>query len=231
MFIHDGGVENVAVRMVKQARNDFIKGGKVLYKHLRKIPDYLELIRTKFKNLSSLEDVRNMYDAQRFVEADPYNFFGDVGVETVIKNWTNDAIIDYYKDLYLPGATKLYRDRKPNAKKEIYEIADSSVKKGIKDKQLAADFIMARNYIKGVDKMPLFDEWNDIAKKRAANKKIKRGTGKKNIGESEYMKNIKKTVEENTKKAKEFKEQGLTAAEISEKMGLTVQTIHKYLRS
>ena len=55
MFIHDNGVENVAVAMVKHTRHDYIVGGKILYRVFKRIPEWDELYNSEkyFKWLTS----------------------------------------------------------------------------------------------------------------------------------------------------------------------------------
>ena len=135
------GVENVSVALVKQAKNDFIKGAKILYKHLKAIPTQVDLLKNAaFMTLSNLKEVRWMYDAWRFVKNDPYEMFGEVGEENIIKSWSEAAVIDHYKDLYLSGATILYV-LNAKKKKEIYELADSSIIKKIGNKEISNNFI------------------------------------------------------------------------------------------
>ena len=226
-LIDMNGVENVSVALVRQAKKDFIKGAKILYRNLKKIPTYKELIKER-PTLSNLEPVRWMYDSWVFVKKDPYDMFGDVGEESVINQWKSDAIIAHYKDLYIPGAAILYRKRNVNSKKEVYEIADSSVKKKIKVKGVSDDFITARNYILSVPNYQEYiDDWNRIAKDRASRNK------EKIIGRSfvERAKTKKEERRKNIERAKELFQAGISKQAIAKEMMVALSTVNNYLRS
>lgn len=230
MYINDGGVENVGVRVIQQARKDFIKGGKILYNVMNKIPTYKELLRTHFRSLSMKQEIKEMYDAWRFVRDDPYSFFGDIGEEAVINQWKKDTIIAYYKELYLEGAVILYSKRKPNSKKPIHKLADNTVKTNIGKKNNPELFIKARNYILNLSHGQTYiDEWNEIAEKRI--KTNKKGGKPIKIQDTEYAKNRSKKKQENIKKAKELREHGLKIEEIAKKLDVTKCTVNVYLRS
>ena len=227
MYVDMDGVENVSVALVKHAKKDFIKGAKILYHTLKKIPTYKELIQDK-PTLSNLQPVRWMYDSWTFVKKDPYNMFGDVGEESIIKQWKFDAITSYYKDLYLPGATILYKNK---GNKEIYEIADGSVKKKIKDKSLTDDFIEARNYILNIPNYKEYlDDWNRIAKDRV-NRLKKNPGGRSSIENTSYAKQRKAQRIKNINRAKELYSAGISKEAIAKEMMVSVSTVNNYLRS
>lgn len=232
-----GGVENVSVALVRQARNDFIKGAKILYKHLKTIPTQIDLLKNAaFKTLSNLKEVRWMYDAWRFVKNDPYEMFGEVGEETIIKSWSDAAIIDHYKDLYLLGATILYV-LNAKKKKEIYELADSSVIKKIGNKEISDNFITARNAILELDDgRELLDQWNVIAfeKSKRREKDIAKGKISKNdpikLKENKRAELTKKERMERMLKAKELFDSGMSKEDIAKELGVTKSAVYRYIR-
>lgn len=227
MYVDMDGVENVSVAMVRQAKKDFIKGAKILYRNLKSVPAYNDLLRTK-PTLSNLEPVRWMYDSWSFVKKDPYEMFGELGEESVIKQWKFDAIIDFYRDLYLPGATILYKTKK---KKEIYDIADSSVKKKIKNKGLTDDFIAARNYIYDLPNgKEYFDDWNRIAEERV--KRLKKNPGgRSSIENTSFAKQRKVERQKNIARAKELYSAGISKEAIAKELMVAKTTVNNYLRS
>lgn len=232
-----GGVENVSVALVKQARNDFIKGAKILYKHLKMIPTQVDLLKdAAFKTLSNLKEVRWMYDAWRFVKNDPYEMFGEVGEEAIIKSWSDAAIIDHYKDLYLLGATILYV-LNAKKKKEIYELADSSVIKKIGNREISDNFIAARNAILELDDgRELLDQWNVIAfeKSKRREKDIAKGKISKNdpikLKSSKHSDYVKSKHIERIRKAKELFDGGMSKEDIAKELGVTKTTAYRYIR-
>lgn len=232
MAIHEDGVVNVSESMVKQARKDFIKGGKYLYGKLKKIPTQEELYSDKTHvSLTNNQDVRWMYDAWRFVINDPYQFFGDIGETIIINSWKKEAILEYYKALYLIGAEKVYITH-PKSKK-IHLLTDGEIIQRINDNKVAAEYITARNYISGLsNKDDLFKEWNIAAINRARHPLKKRGpSGRIPINETEYHKQATKKRLENIEKAKELYEEGLSRKEIAKELGVTEQCIRLYLHS
>lgn len=231
------GVENVSVALVKQARNDFIKGAKILYKYLKAIPTQVDLLKNAaFKTLSNLKEVRWMYDAWRFVKNDPYELFGEVGEENIIKSWSDDAIIDHYKDLYLLGATILYA-LNAKKKKEIYDLADSSVIKKIGNKEISDDFITARNAILELDDgRELLDQWNVIAFDKAKRREKDIAKGKISKDDPIKLKGNKKAElakkerMERRLKAKELFDSGMSKEDIAKELGVKKVTVYRYIK-
>lgn len=228
-YVNMDGVENVAVALIKQAKKDFVRGGKVLYRMFGQIPDQKEFYTSSKKDTRN-ENIRWTYDAWRFVQNDPYSMFGDVGEESIINQWKIESIIAYYKDLYMPGATILYEKK---GSKEIYEIADLTVEKRINHKPTSNDFIAARNYIYSLPEgKRILDDWNRMAFDRSRkHKKNPDSSGRVSINETTFAKQKHNTRLENIAKAKELKESGKSAQEIAEIMDLTVPCIRNYLRS
>lgn len=228
-YIDEGGVENVAVGIVNQAKKDFIKGGKILYGMMKCIPTYNELIANPdHHTLSNNADVRWMYDSWRFVRDDPYQFFGDVEEEDVINAWKNEAIKEYYKVLYLKGGTILYA--KHVHKKDIRE-NDEAIIKAIEDNTIANDFIAARNYILNVPEgEKTFKEWNILAYERSRHWG-RTGTGRPSIQNSNYSKEQREKRQKNIKIAKELFESGISDRAIAKELGVTIQCVRNYLRS
>lgn len=223
-YVNMDGVENVAVALIKQARKDFVRGGKILYRMFRRIPDQKEFYASSKKDTRN-ENIRWMYDAWRFVQNDPYSMFGEVGEESIINQWKLESIIAYYKDLYMPGATILYEKK---GSKEIYEIADITAIKRIGNKAIGSDFIAARNYIYSLpDGKHILDEWNRNAYERARKSKKSRPS----INDTNYAKEKRAKRLTNIKRAKELRDAGKSVQEISEWMGLTMSCIRSYLRS
>ena len=160
-YIDMSGVENIAVAMVKQARDDFIRGGKILYELLHNIPTYNELIKDKTHiTISNQKEVRWMYDAWRFVRDDPYEFFS-AGEEVIINDWKEAAITAYYKSLYLrldarrkmynsdtvkarEIKSKMYEKRKARAK-ELYE---SGISRKAIAKELGVQLVTVHYYLR-----------------------------------------------------------------------------------
>ena len=234
-FIHEDGVENVAVGIIRQARKDFIRGGKILYKHLKKIPEYSELIKDKKHiSLSNDGDVRMMYDSWRFVMRDPYDMFEDAGKNKVIAAWTFDTIITYYQELYLKSATEAYRSGFKKKKKELYELADKSIKKYFKTESSREEFITARNYISSLpDGVSTYlVEWTEIAYERSKRKEAPKKTtlGPGCIARTEYA--IQKQAErrERMLKAWELHKAGTTIKGIAKYMGVTENSVRNYIR-
>ena len=231
------GVENVSVALVRQARNDFIKGAKILYKHLKAIPTQIDLIKNiTYSSLSKLKEVRWMYDAWRFVKNDPYEMFGEVGEETIIKTWSYAAIIDHYKDLYLLGATILYV-LKAKKNKEIYELADSSVIKKIGNKEISDNFITARNAVLELDDgRELLDQWNVIAFEKAKRRErdIAKGKISKNdpikLKSSKHSDHVKSKHMEKIIQAKTLFDSGMSKEDIAKEIGVAKNTVYRYIR-
>lgn len=225
-YVDNDGVDNVAVGIVRQARRDFVKGAKILYSIFKRILTEKELLADELhKSLVTNRTIRWMYDSWRFVIEDPYSMFGDVGDDVVIKSWTMDAIIDYYRELYLPGATKLYRNAI-----SCFDSEDN-VRKCIEDKNTADNFIAARNYIQNLsNSKELFGEWNKTAFERARHSTKNKGE-KGAIYKTEYIDNRKKKKIENTKRARELRNAGISIKAIAKELGVTDQTVRKYLKS
>lgn len=231
-YIDMDGVENVAVGVIRQAKKDFIKGAKILYTHLKKIPEYAELIKGGVHvTLSNNLDVRNMYDSWRFVHNDPYSMFGDVGEDGVIGSWKSEAIISYYKDLYIIGARIAYQSGFIAKNKALYDVADSTLKKYIKNKATLNDFIAAKNYIFNIPNgLDYLDEWNSIAYERAKKDKRKKTLGPGCIGRTEYVKQKQEQRQKNKEKAWELKQAGFSTEAIAKYMMVTKSCIHNYIR-
>ena len=167
-----------------------------------------------------------MYDSWRFVRDDPYSMFGDVGEDAVINSWKLDSIINYYRELYLPGATELYRVK--NRGVEIYDEDDTFVMEHISNFDTAYNFIVSKNYIYSLTNgKEILSEWNKIAYERSKHRK--KGE-KAAIYKSEYINSRKKNKIENSKKAKELFLRGASVKEIAKYLGLQEQTIRLYLK-
>ena len=233
-YIDMDGVENVAVGLINQARKDFVKGAKILYKHLKKIPSYAELIKDKIHmTLSNDKDVRNMYDSWRFVHEDPYSFFGDVGEEAIINAWRSETVIAYYKDLYIKGAIAAYRSGFKVKKKELYDISDSSLKSRVmKDNDIRKDFIEARNYIRNIPNgLDYLDEWNSIAYERVKKMGDREPLSRSEASmRSEYTKQRVAQRRKDMEKAWELKQGGLSVKAIAKYMMRTECCIRNYIR-
>ena len=219
-YIDEDGLENVAVGVIKQAKKDYIKGAKLLYSILKYVPEYENITKSIYNDLMGYkkETIRWMLDAWSFIKNDPYNMFGEAGEEDIIKQWTNDAINDYYKILYLKGASILFK--KHITKKDMNN--DDTIKNLINDEQITSNFISARNY---AHSLPCGEEL--IRHLLLKNKEVK----PKTIKDSDYLKALMSKKEKNINMAKTLYSEGLSKKEISEKMGLTIQCINKYLRS
>ena len=223
-YVNEGGVENVAVGIVKQARKDFIKGGKILYKMFGKIPTEKEFLESPKKDTRN-PNIRWTYDAWRFVHQDPYQFFGDE--ESVIKAWMKEAIEQYYKELYLKGAEILFHKHIP--KKDIKE-NDEVVKEAIQDNNIATEFIAARNYILSLpDGKDTLRKWNVTAYERSRH--YGKGRGKVSIEDTNYHKELSKKRQENIKKTKEMYEEGISTREIAKELGVSIQAVRAYVRA
>lgn len=221
------GVENVAVGIIKQAKKDFIKGAKCLYAHMRDIPTQKDLLNNpEHKTLTNCLDVRWMYDAWRFVKKDPYDMF-DVGEEQIIRAWSDEAILTYYKELYLKGAALLYHKR---AAKMIQKLTDAEITNLIDDKSVADEFIEARNYIsKQHNAKHLFHEYNILGYKKGRYIP-KKPRGDRNFA-TKYNEEKAAKRQKNIKKAKELFDAGISPQGIAKEMGLHIVTIQSYLRS
>ena len=228
-YIDEGGIENIACALVDQARKDFIKGGKVLYKAMKRIPTHKELLADpKHHTLSNNADVRWMYDAWRFVTQDPYQLFGNVTEAEVIKAWTDKTIEEYYRLLYLEGATILFHMHAP---KKIYELPDEKIIEKIDDIKIAKDFIEAKNYICSLpDNKELIKEWGITAYERSRHyvpgKKTDR---RKNL--SDHQRELKEAREINIKIAKEMDAKHAPLRVIAKELGVSIPCVMRYLRS
>lgn len=225
VYVDGDGVENVAVGIVRQTKKDFIKGARILYGILHRIPTQKELLADQnHATLTNMESVRWMYDAWRFVIEDPYQFFGDT--DAVINAWKDDAMLEHYSLLYLNGAEQLYINHAPT--KKIHTLEDDQVTEFMKDNQLAGSYIAARNYILGLDRgEKIIKEINIRAINRARHPISKRGP-KSQTG---FVKDLVTKKEKNVKRAKELYAEGMTDREIAKEMEVTLQTVRTYLRS
>ena len=95
-YVDMDGVENVAVNLIKQARKDYIKGAKILLLKMKRIPSLDECYKVSYG-----QAIKHMCDSWRFVINDPYSIFGDIGEDSIIKDWQNSAMMDIYRDLNL----------------------------------------------------------------------------------------------------------------------------------
>lgn len=225
VYVDGDGVENVAVGIVRQTKKDFIKGARILYGILHRIPTQKELLADQnHASLTNMESVRWMYDAWRFVIEDPYQFFGDA--DAVINAWKDEAILEHYSLLYLNAAEQLYINHAPT--KKIHTMDDAQVTEIMKDNQLAGSYIAARNYILGLDRgEKIIKEINIRAINRARHPMQKRGP-KTATG---FVKDLVTKKEKNIKRAKELYSEGMSDREIAKEMGVTLQSVRTYLRS
>lgn len=230
-YIDEDGIENVAVGVIKQAKKDYIRGAKLVYSILKYVPEYENITKSIYNDLSDYkkEIIRWMLDAWSFIKNDPYDMFGEAGEEDIIKQWTKDAIDDYYKTLYLKGALILFK--KHITKKDMNN--NDIIKNLINDKQITSDFISARNYAHSLPYGEgLIREWNIKAFNNARHLLLKNKEVKpKNIKDTDYLKTLISKKEKNINMAKTLYSEGLSKKEISEKMGLTIQCIRNYLKS
>ena len=243
-YVNMDGVENVAVALVKQTRRDFIKGAKILYRMFGRIPTEKEFYNSPKRDTRN-NNIRYMYDAWRFVKNDPYSMFSSAGEESIINQWKIDTMIDYYKDLYIPGAVILYKamdetnyiygnktqkEKHKLLKKEIYNLDDNTIKERIGDEATTNEFIAARNYIYTLfNGKEILEEWNQNAYDRS--RKKKKGHGKIFIQDTDYAKENSAKRITNIKKTKELKESGKSVEEIAKQLNITTGCVYKYLRS
>jgi hypothetical protein len=228
------GVENVAVGIVRQAKRDFIKGGKILYRLFGYIPTEEEFMKSIHRG-SRTEPIRWMFDAWGFVIQDPYDLFESAGKKQTIDQWKLESIIAYYYDGYTKGAEELYfvNWNHFDTKTILYDLDDSIVRESIKDNSIYDQFIKARNYIYSLPNgEKILDEWNATAYERAR-KRNKKGGKKKD--RTEPIRNLAKernsAKQDRIKEAKRLWNLGLTREEIAEKLGVTKQSVNSYLRS
>lgn len=232
-YVDMDGVENVAVGIVRQAKKDFIKGGKILYRLFGYIPTDEEFMKSIHRG-SRTEPIRQMFDAWRFVIQDPYELFESAGKKQTIDQWKLESIIAYYYDGYVKGAEELYfvNWNHFDTKTILYDLDDSVIRELIANNSIYDQFIKARNYILNLPNgEKILDEWNATAYERAR-KRNKKGGKKKD--RTEPIRNLAK--ERNSKKQERIKEAkhlwdlGLTREEIAEKLGVTRQSVNNYLR-
>lgn len=233
-YVDMDGVENVAVGIVRQAKRDFIKGGKILYRLFGYIPTDEEFMKSIHRG-SRTEPIRQMFDAWRFVIQDPYELFESAGKKATIDQWKLESIIAYYYDGYVKGAEELYfiafdslgaKNIKP------YTLTDYVLQEPILNKELKNAFVKARDYILNLPNGTKYlDEWDATAYERAR-KRYRKGGEKKDRTEPirELAKERNSAKQERIKKAKELWDLGLTKEEIAEKLGVTKQCINSYLR-
>lgn len=231
-YVDMDGLTNVAVGIVRQAKKDFIKGGKILYRMFGYIPTDEEFMKSIHRG-SRTEPIRQMFDAWRFVIQDPYELFESAGKKQTIDQWKLESIIAYYYDGYVKGAEELYfvNWNHFDTKTILYDLDDSIVRESIKDNSIYDQFIKARNYIYSLPNgEKILDEWNATAYERAR-KRYRKGVKKdrtETIRELAKERNSDKL--ERIKQAKELWNLGLTREEIAEKLGVTRQSVNNYLR-
>lgn len=233
MFIHDNGVENVAVAMVKHTRHDYIVGGKILYRVFKRIPEWDELYNSEkyFKRLTSKdrENIRWMHDAESFVVDDPYNFFGDVGTDTIINEWRNASIEEYYKPFYVKTGSELYHFMGKDV--DLNKLTNEEIKQYIPPID-AMNFIEARNYIrKAINSDAKMAEWHRLAHDRHMRKYGPKKGRAAAIKESKYMTERRKIRMENIKKVKELHKKGWNTRAIANEIGISNCTVFNYLKS
>lgn len=234
-YVDMDGVTNVAVGIVRQAKRDFIKGGKILYRLFGYIPTDEEFMKSIHRG-SRTEPIRQMFDAWRFVIQDPYELFESAGKKATIDQWKLESIIAYYYDGYVKGAEELYfiafdslgaKNIKP------YALTDYVLNAHILNSELKNAFMKARDYILNLPNGTKYlDEWDATAYERAR-KRYRKGGEKKDRTEPirELAKERNSEKQERIKKAKELWDLGLTREEIAEKLGVTRQSVSSYLRS
>lgn len=236
------GLTNVAEGIILQAKKDFIKGGKVLFRLYGKIPDEQELLTNPAMfTMRNDRDVRWLYDSWRFVIKDPYDMFSDVNKTKVIEAWKEASVLAAYREWYIPIASMLYRDKE--SKKDPQDMAKSSVTKKIKKifKELdlpdantkCEEFFKAREYVETLDnKTDVLYEWNSVAYERSL-KPYRKSTGKgrKSIEQTEYAIAASAKRKKNIEKAKEFKEAGLSPKAIARYLNVSLPCVFAYLRS
>lgn len=233
-YVDMDGVENVAVGIVRQAKKDFIKGGKILYRLFGYIPTEEEFTKSIHRG-SRTEPIRQMFDAWRFVIQDPYDLFESAGKETTINQWKLESIITYYYDGYVKGAEELYYVMFDNLNvKNVkpYALTNYVLNAHILNTELRNAFMKARDYILNLSNgEKILDEWNVTAYEHAR-KRYKKGGEKKDRTETirELAKKRNSDKLERIKKAKELWSLGLTMGEIAEKLGVTKQSVNKYLK-
>ena len=229
-YVDPDGVENIAVGMVKQARNDFIKGGKILYEIFGCIPTYEELIKLNgYKKVANDSKIRWMYDSWRFVNEDPYSMFGDG--EAVINSWKTDSITEYYKIIYLKLSPIIYGNKPSD--NHIQNLSEEELKSCFDNLVDVSKFMEARNYI---SKLPnsesIFKEWNSIGRRRRNEAKAFSRLRK---SRSEAAKDAyKKRIEISNKRkerAKELYEVVISRQAIAKELGVQLNTVNVYLRS
>ena len=226
------GVENAAVGMIKQAKKDFVKGAKILYAIFKRIPTYDELIKDELhRSLTNNQDVRWMYDSWRFVHDDPYSMFDDE--QAIINQWTIDAIIAYYKQLYAPGAVIMCSVAEP--KEPLYLIRDGRVRQTIEDDGIYNGFIMARNYIYTIPGgKEMLEDWDIHARDVYRKKGVAGAKPKKrkpiNINGSEFYQRQRALRDKNKQIAKELSDAGMSSRAIAQYLGLSHATINTFIK-
>ena len=229
-YIDMEGVENIAVAMVRQARNDFIKGGKILYELLKEIPTYHELIKNSvYPIIANSKDVRWMYDAWRFVKEDPYDFFG-VGEKEIIEEWKRAAIQAYYRSVYIKIAPIIYSHKPSNT--HLHELTDEELNGYLEEEDLE-QFKEARDYaLKLAESEEILKEWNLTSWSRRKDARMDKIRAQRN---REQLAEARKIVSEESKRkrarAKELYEAGISRKAIAKELGVQLVTVHYYLRS
>lgn len=233
-YLDMDGVENVAVGIVRQAKKDFIKGGKILYRLFGYIPTEEEFTKSIHRG-SRTEDIRQMFDAWRFVIKDPYELFESAGKKATIDQWKLESIIAYHYDWYVKGVEELYFvmfDRLDVKNLKPYALTDYVLQSHILNSELKNAFIKARDYILNLPNgEKILDEWDATAYERAR-KRYKKGGKKKDRTETirELAKERNSKKQKRIEEAKHLWDLGLTREEIAEKLGVTKQSVNKYLR-
>lgn len=233
-YVDMDGVENVAVGIVRQAKKDFIKGGKILYRLFGYIPTEEEFTKSIHRG-SRTEPIRQMFDAWRFVLKDPYELFESAGKKATIDQWKLESIIAYYYDGYVKGAEELYfiafnslgaKNIKP------YALTDYVLNAHILNSELKNAFMKARDYILNLpNSEKILNEWDATAYERAR-KRYRKGREKKDRTESirKLAKERNSKKQERIRKAKYLWDLGYTKEEIAEKLDVTRQSVNKYLK-
>lgn len=191
------GLVNVSEGIIKQARKDFIKGAKILYKRYKRVPTRKEWYEMRQSD-TGRRDIHWCYDAWEFVERDPYNMFGEIGAETIINSWKEDMMIDFYRDIYLPVCEKLIRKmkightykggdkkgsgRRPISKKDLCLLSENELSKYLHGLDFV-DFTKSRDYILAHNRKDVLDTCTSIALERIARDKKKLGKNTPSIVE------------------------------------------------
>lgn len=147
LYLDEEGVVNVAEGVIKQTKADYVKGAKMLYSFYGFIPSLKEAMEKKtiysriVASNWSRTTAKWFYDAERFVNDDPYEMFTTVSKKMVFNDWKKEGVFLYYLDIYREAAYQLYK------KYGKFDICNSTIKRSCRKLFDVDKYISAKDYL------------------------------------------------------------------------------------